>query len=186
MDKFDQLKQQWNKTEVNKSHDTPGMIDRITSRDLYTKRERLARSSCIATVMCLLAPALIPICNSLIGKTFPVWFAVIYTIFFIVMAIMQGILYKTIISIDFISMTVSQACQATLNYRQMKQNFRITGIIMGAIVIGALLYVIGNSGDTSLIIGAWTGLTIGIAIGIIQDRRQRRLINDMLDHIQST
>ncbi len=183
MDNLDKLKKQWNKTTIKRDERERDLIDRTVNRRLTSTRERIAMSQCVIVAVCLVAPALIPLCRVTGGIDFPRWFGLVYTLFFIVMAAFQCVLYYVLSNIDFMKLSVKEAVNALVKYRRLKMRLKFVSVALGAVTIGLMFYAMGDMFSVEVIAGAWVGLVIGGAIGLMLDRRDRRLISRMLDDL---
>lgn len=186
MDRLEQMKKSWGQTKIDSPASAlDNVVDEITSSKLRSTRNKIARQICRQIALCVIAPLIIPAGHLLAGIDFPAWFTVLYTTFFLVMALLHFLSYKTLTKIDLVTMNVVTACEAILRYRRQNICLRLVRLALGVVVAAALIYVFCGMGDTTLVICCWAGLVAGGIIGIMIHRRQLHHINLMLDQVKT-
>lgn len=107
-----------------------------------------------------------------------------YLLFFVIMAILQIIQIHRLKEIDLSRMSVKDALVKTLEFRRLYHRNKIAGYILSAPVLALLFNVIVSRGDDGMIAGGIIGLVVGLAIGYLLDRGNKKLIRRMADELK--
>lgn len=105
----------------------------------------------------------------------PLWIAVIYAAFGVLMSVLSFCFSSYIMRTDVINCPVVQAMKHVVHIRKYQERFRILSILLGSSVLLSMLAVMWQVSEIEIIIGFLVGLIIGLPIAIFKIRRQIRL-----------
>lgn len=125
----------------------------------------------------LLCPLLAPLCVHILYM--PIWVAVIYAAFGLLMAALMLRSYWVTRYSNFMSLPIVEALQNAIRLRRRQNMVTTIGIAGGCIVI-ATFYIYLEVG----IIGFFIGLALGLIIGIKKQLTQRELIREIEDSLR--
>ncbi len=166
-DNLEQLKDIWNRTKVD--NDRLRQANRQLSEKLAKEKagslqDAYARRVRNYSIFALMLPFISPMLCTMLNM--PVWVAVVYSLFGVFCSAVNLWLYRYVKACPLVSLPVLQAVTRATKIRYYQIRTRIACIIIGLPIIVILLAMLYNSGDAILIISAFVGLAIGLAIGI--------------------
>lgn len=167
MQDIEQLKDIWNRTKVD--NDRLRQANRQLSEQLATAKagslqDAFARRVRNYSIIALLLPLIAPMLYYVLSM--PLWVSVVYSLFGVICFAINFWLFRYIKAYRLASMPVLQAVTRATKIRYYQIRTRIACIVLGLPVIVILLALLYDSGDAAIIISAFVGLVIGLAIGI--------------------
>lgn len=171
---WQQMNQRIEKLETEKRR----LVHRIVAGRATSARQKLASSIRIAIFAGMMLPLLATLLTDVLG--FDLWIAVYYAVYGVAMAIIDIALYRSIVSVDYMSLPTVKALEGTLNMRRHLRQARFVGIVT---VLPLLFLMFYDSDDKAILTGMAIGLAIGLVIGIIKWRQQSKLLRNILDEL---
>ena len=162
------------------------MAERLAAGKATTAQHRLAstakRSICASAIIPFLAPL---ISNYL---DFPVWVAVAYALFGVIVGVANLMLYNTITRCDYMSLPLVNAIENAVKIRRQLRNTRALGLSLGSIIILSFIYCILSTFETvdnSIIYGILIGFAVGAFIGARKWIEPTRLSNEIIRELRA-
>ncbi len=175
-DNLDQLKEQWRRLSVGgqRLDDANRRItDELTRRRVSTTQQRLAKRLRKYVILGLVLPVLAPTLYYVLEC--PLWFAILYGLFGILMMVANAFLVNYIREADLISMPVADAVRRAVNIRLWQTRIRIMGIACGAALLASLFFFIADRNEPGLIFAGIIGLAVGLSVSIPRCLKNMRL-----------
>lgn len=178
---IDDLKSQWKSMELRINQlekDNKSLEMRITRDRMKGVRGKLMARYRSLIVVCMLSPSWIV----LMDRMYPHLdneVAIVYTFFFVVMALANYYMYRLIGKVDCSVMSIKEALVATTKVEETRQKVKLLGWILGLPLIIIMFDVFKEMGHPEIIYGACVGLVIGGVIGYFIERKTRRLIREL-------
>ena len=178
---IDDLKLQWKSMELRINQlekDNKSLEMRITRDRMKGVRGKLMARYRSLIVVCMLSPSWI----LLIDRMYPHLdneVAIVYTFFFVVMALANYYMYRLIGKVDCSVMSIKEALVATTKVEETRQKVKLLGWILGLPLILILFDVFNEIGHPEVIYGGFAGIVIGGVIGYFIERKTRRLIREL-------
>lgn len=116
---------------------------------------------------------------------FPVWLAVAYGAFGVIMCAANLWLAQRIKTTDYINMPVVSALCAVIGIRKRQRRIRTFGMCVALLIVCSMASEILDANDNMLVLSFAVGLAIGIVIAIIQCRHSRRLLSELQNQIRA-
>ena len=178
---IDDLKSQWKSMELRINQlekDNKSLEMRITRDRMKGVRGKLMARYRSLIVVCMLSPSWIV----LMDRMYPHLdneVAIVYTFFFVVMALANYYMYRLSGKVDCSVMSIKEALVATTKVEETRQKVKLLGWILGLPLIIIMFDVFKDMGHPEIIYGACVGLVIGGVIGYFIERKTRRLIREL-------
>lgn len=183
---FEELKQNWNKACINNEllkADNLRLARELATGRAQTARDKLAsyyrRSSVCAILLPSLAPALVIILD------LPVWLAVLYAVFGIVMGVVNYCFARYIKNCDYTSVPTVEALSIAIKIARYQRYIRSVGIFVGCILVATMFYFAIDRDDYSMVTAFIFGLVGGLIFGTIKYIRMSALVRRMKAELQS-
>lgn len=178
---IDGLKSQWKLMELRINQlekDNRSLEMRITRDRMKGVRGKLMARYRSLIVVCMLSPSWIV----LMDRMYPHLdneVAIVYTFFFVVMALANYYIYRLIGKVDCSVMSIKEALVATAKVEDIRQKVKLLGWILAVPLVLILFDVFKEIGHPEVIYGGFAGLVIGGVVGYFIDRKTRRLIREL-------
>lgn len=177
---LDNLKSAWQNLNVRvdrleeENRRTTEALCRNRAKSAQTKlAESYKRTSYVGLVCLLLAPLCVKV------LFLPVWVAVIYGAFGIVMGAILLRSYWVTRYTNFMSLPIVDALKEAVKMRRRQNAVTTIGIVLGCLLLGTF-YAYLEVG----IYGFYVGLVVGLFIGIKKQLTQRQLIREIEDSLR--
>lgn len=155
----------------------------LASGRVNSSLRRLRNEYIAVTAIAVILPFLAPTLVYVLGM--PVWCAVVYALFGVVMVIVNGAFARWLDSLDLMSMSVRQALGCTDTLLSRQRTVRYIGIVGGCVVIGSIAFCAADFADGYILVGFGVGLIIGLIIGYIKHLHMKRLARSIRDELAS-
>lgn len=178
---IDDLRSQWKSMElrINQLEKDNKLLEmRITRDRMKGVRGKLMARYRSLIVVCMLSPSWI----LLIDRMYPHLdneVAIVYTFFFVVMALANYYMYRLIGKVDCSVMSIKEALIATTKVEDTRQKVKLLGWILGVPLIIIMFDVFKEMGHPEVLYGAYVGILIGASVGYLVERKTRRLIREL-------
>lgn len=177
---LEKLKNTWKQLDgriARLEAETLATAQRVVSEKVMGSQQRLVRSLRTNALLGLTMPFL----GVLMLKVLicPVWIAVVYGLFGIVMAAIGFSFAGYIRKVDFLGIPVVEALAMADRIARMRRDILILSVSMGIVVVGLLMYACYLTGIIESIWGCVAGVIIGGIAGIIKLRHQNSLIRSI-------
>ena len=140
-------------------------------------RKKLQTRYFALIVLCVVSPVWILLMNEMYYIDTEV--LIIYTFFFVVMAVVNSYIYNLIGKVDCSSMTIKEALMAITKVEETRRRGQLLGWILAVPLVIILYRVFSEMGHPEVLYGASVGLVIGGIYGYIFDRQTRQLIKEL-------
>lgn len=183
---FDTLKNKWQSLTVDPEtleRDTRRIATELSLGKITGAQQRLARYHRSSGLKGLFLPFLSYFLVA--SLQFPIWLAVAYGAFGIIMCCANLWLARKVSGANYINMPVVTALCSVIRLRSLQRRIRTFGICTGLLIICSMASEILDANDTMLIVSFGIGLAGGLVIAIFQYRRSRRLISDLQNQIKA-
>lgn len=181
-----QLKTVWQQTQVRPeliSEDAERMARLAAAGRAQTATQKLAKYSrksfYISCTLPLLAPSLVVILG------LPLWVAIAYGAFGIVMAIVNYLHSQYLKSIDIASLPLVPALVIAQTIRRRTLRIQVYGMMAAFALIATMLVSALDISSTATLWGFGIGLIVGLFIATIKLRRSWRLIRTIQQELRS-
>ena len=178
---IDELKSQWKSMELRINQlekDNKSLEMRITRDRMKGVRGKLMARYRSLIVVCMLSPSWVV----LMDKMYPHLdneVAIVYTFFFVVMALANYYMCRLIGKVDCSVMSIKEALMAVTKVEETRQRVKLLGWILGVPLVLILFDVFKEIGHPEVIYGGFVGLVIGGVVGYFIERKTRRLIREL-------
>ena len=178
---IDGLKSQWKLMELRINQlekDNRSLEMRITRDRMKGVRGKLMARYRSLIVVCMLSPSWIV----LMDRMYPHLdneVAIVYTFFFVVMALANYYMFRLIAKIDCSVMSIKEALIVTTKVEDTRQKVKLLGWILGVPLIIMMFDVFKEMGHPEVLYGAYVGILIGASVGYLVERKTRRLIREL-------
>lgn len=172
---LDQLRAAWSDVETPPPFRlTPRGGARMTSR-----RDRLRRSYTVQLIICIVMAAIsVP---NMLAISLPLWIGVAMSAFFCLMAVMVFLERSEVEELDFGMLTPARLLGHLERLERLRSIHIITGCITGLPLLVVLLRHFAD--DTALLAGGCAGAIVGATIGLLNNRRNRRIIRSIREEL---
>lgn len=177
---LDGLKSQWKSMELRINQlekDNKSLEMRITRDRMKGVREKLMARYRAIIMVCIFSPIWMLMMNELYQVDVEV--SIVYTFFFLVMALANYYMYRLIGKVDCSTMSIKEALMTTVKVEETRQRVKLLGWILGLPLILIMLDVFKEMGHPEVIYGACAGLVIGGVVGYFIERKTGRLIREL-------
>lgn len=182
---LEEYKKSWKHARLDTSSleaDNRAMARRLATGKAMTTKQSLGRHYLFSFIVSLMLPVLSPV---LVIIGFPMWVAVIYGIFGIIMAVMSGSFYIYIRHIDYYSLPTVEALKNVLALSKWTTVMSISGFSMAFAVCCSMLWASLEGMHDQIFYGLVFGLVIGAMIGYLRFRNRNRLVKKLRYELQS-
>lgn len=107
------------------------------------------------------------------------WFQAAYVAFFAVMAVLYYLQYRSLGRVDLVEADVRTALSGVYRFRMLRRRSILIGYILAVPLLVWLFHIIYATGYRPFVAGAWSGLAVGLVIGLYQDFQLRKLLREM-------
>lgn len=183
---FDSLKNKWQSLSVDSEtleRDNRRIAAELARGKTAGAQQRLARYHRNLGLKGLILPLLSYFLISTLH--FPIWLAVVYGAFGVIMCFANLWLARTVAGSDYINMPVVSALRAVIRIRTFQRRIRTFGISSCFLIICSMASEILNANDNMLHLSFFVGILIGIIVAIAQCRHSRRLVADLQNQIKA-
>lgn len=177
---IDELKKQWKSMELRIDQlekDNKRLLSCISNDKVWGVRKKLQTRYFALIVLCVVSPVWILLMNEMYYIDTEV--LIIYTFFFVVMAVVNSYIYNLIGKVDCSSMTIKEALMAITKVEETRRRGQLLGWILAVPLVIILFRVFSEMGHPEVLYGASVGLVIGGIYGYIFDRQTRQLIKEL-------
>lgn len=177
---IDELKKQWKSMELRIDQlekDNKRLLSCISNDKVCGVRKKLQTRYFALIVLCVVSPVWILLMNEMYYIDTEV--LIIYTFFFVVMAVVNSYIYNLIGKVDCSSMTIKEALMAITKVEETRRRGQLLGWILAVPLVIILFRVFSEMGHPEVLYGASVGLVIGGIYGYIFDRQTRQLIKEL-------
>lgn len=177
---IDELKSQWKSMELRIDRlekDNKQLLSRISSDRMKGVRGKLMARYRSIIMVCVLSPSWIVLMDRMLSLDDEIF--IIYTFFFLVMALANYYLYRLIGKVDCSVMSIKEALVATAKVEDTRQKVKLLGWILAVPLMIIMFDVFQEIGHPEVIYGACAGLVIGGLVGYLVERKTRRLIREL-------
>lgn len=177
---IDELKKQWKSMELRIDQlekDNKRLLSCISNDKVWGVRKKLQTRYFALIVLCVVSPVWILLMNEMYYIDTEV--LIIYTFFFVVMAVVNSYIYNLIGKVDCSSMTIKEALMAITKVEETRRRGQLLGWILVVPLVIILFRVFSEMGHPEVLYGASVGLVIGGIYGYIFDRQTRQLIKEL-------
>lgn len=182
---LDELKNKWQSINIRTEaleQDTKRLASNLASGRVTNATTELVKYYRSSGIYGLCLPALAPMI--VIILQFPIWIAIIYALMGIIMTILNFRFANDISKFDFINQPVVTAMAATMRLRSRQRKIRLTGIVLGLVVLSSMVSEMLGPDDEMLIIGMLCGLAIGVPTAVYKDRRAMKLSKHIQEELR--
>ncbi len=183
---LEELKNKWQSLSIKVEHleaTNRRLAKELCSRRASGVQHRLARSyrwmSMWGLLCVLFAPALYCVIH------LPLWLAVIYGLFGLVMAGAYMYFSSYINRCNYISLPMVEAVEHALRIRQLQRQLLLFGICCGLVVIVPFMTLVYQMDSHAAFYGACIGGIVGGIIGIVKEVRFFRMSRQLLAELRS-
>ncbi len=178
------LKDKWQRIAVKTDALEDG--NRRLAQELASGRIRTAQRSLVdfyikAGIIGLCVVALSPMIVTVLE--FPIWVAVVYGVFGLIMSILNFCFSRRIARTSYISLPVVEALSLAVALRKKQKQLRAIGISFGLVVLLSLAVPAFDVSNDAVYIGFLSGLAIGIPLAIVKNRRATRLARKLQEEL---
>ena len=177
---IDELKSQWKSMELHINRlekENKQLLSRISGDRMKGVRGKLMARYRSIIVVCVLSPSWIILMDRMLCLDDEIF--IVYTFFFLVMALANYYMYRLIAKIDCSVMSIKEALMATTKVEETRQKVKLLGWILGLPLIIIMFDVFKEMGHPEIIYGACVGLVIGGVVGYFVERKTRRLVREL-------
>lgn len=177
---IDELKKQWKSMELRIDQlekDNKRLLSCISNDKVWGVRKKLQTRYFALIVLCVVSPVWILLMNEMYYIDTEV--LIIYTFFFVVMAVVNSYIYNLIGKVDCSSMTIKEALMVITKVEETRRRGQLLGWILAVPLVIILFRVFSEMGHPEVLYGASVGLVIGGIYGYIFDRQTRQLIKEL-------
>lgn len=177
---IDELKSQWKSMELRIDRlekDNKNLLSRISNERVKSVREKLLARYRAIIMVCIFSPLWIVMMDKVWNLDNEI--LIVYTFFFMVMALANYYMYQLIGKVDCSKLTIKEALIAVTKVEETRQKVKLLGWIFGLPLIIIMFDVFKKMGHPEIIYGACVGLVIGGVVGYLVERKTRRLIREL-------
>lgn len=183
---LDEFKEKWktvnlrlDKLEENNER----LAARLATSRATTAQQKLARTYFLTGIVAFLLPVMSPSLVSVLDL--PVWVAVVYAVFGVVMGIANICISKYISRCDYLSMPVVEALRHAVKIQQIQRTGRLAAIIVSVLIISLLGFHLLSHEDPYITVSFVIGLVTGLALGIVKCLKMLRLAKQIQQELRS-
>lgn len=177
---IDELKSQWKSMELRIDHlekDNKQLLSRISGDRMKGVRGKLMARYRSIIMVCVLSPSWVVLMDKIWNLDNEI--LIIYTFFFVVMALANYYMYRLIGKVDCSVMSIKEALVATAKVEDTRQKVKLLGWILAVPLMIIVFDVFEEMGHPEVIYGACAGLIMGGVVGYFVERKTRRLIREL-------
>lgn len=177
---IDELKSQWKSMELRIDHlekDNKQLLSRISGDRMKGVRGKLMARYRSIIMVCVLSPSWVVLMDKIWNLDNEI--LIIYTFFFVVMALANYYMYRLIGKVDCSVMSIKEALVATAKVEDTRQKVKLLGWILAVPLMIIMFDVFEEMGHPEVIYGACAGLIMGGVVGYFVERKTRRLIREL-------
>ena len=177
---IDELKSQWKSMELRIDHlekDNKQLLSRISGDRMKRVRGKLMARYRSIIMVCVLSPSWVVLMDKIWNLDNEI--LIIYTFFFVVMALANYYMYRLIGKVDCSVMSIKEALVATAKVEDTRQKVKLLGWILAVPLMIIMFDVFEEMGHPEVIYGACAGLIMGGVVGYFVERKTRRLIREL-------
>ena len=177
---IDELKSQWKSMELRIDRlekDNKNLLSCISNERVKSVREKLLARYRAIIMVCIFSPLWIVMMDKVWNLDNEI--LIVYTFFFMVMALANYYMYQLIGKVDCSKLTIKEALIAVTKVEETRQKVKLLGWIFGLPLIIIMFDVFKEMGHPEIIYGACVGLVIGGVVGYLVERKTRRLIREL-------
>ena len=177
---IDELKSQWKSMELRIDHlekDNKQLLSRIRGDRMKGVRGKLMARYRSIIMVCVLSPSWVVLMDKIWNLDNEI--LIIYTFFFVVMALANYYMYRLIGKVDCSVMSIKEALVATAKVEDTRQKVKLLGWILAVPLMIIMFDVFEEMGHPEVIYGACAGLIMGGVVGYFVERKTRRLIREL-------
>lgn len=182
---LEQLRRAWQSTQVDNrrlAEENRRLLRSLASGRITGSQRKLRNDYIRVAILGLLLPILAPSLVYILAL--PLWCAVVYALFGIFMATLNGLFAFWIDDLDLMSMPVTEALSRAVDILRRQRQLHMCGIICGGAVVGSIAVCAIDVAEYYMIVGFIVGLGVGLVIGLLKYRRQRRLARSIRDELR--
>jgi len=183
---LEELKQNWHKVQLNielLKEDNRRLARQLATGRAQTACDKLAsyylRSAFGAMLLPVISPILVTILNM------PVWLAVCYALFGIIMGVISILFYRHIRHCDYTSLSIVDALSTAVKIAHYQRYIRTFGIIVGGSLAVTMFYLAIDMSAYHIVKGFIVGFIVGSIFGVIKYLRMSALVRQMKNELQS-
>lgn len=159
------------------------MARRLCAERATGMQQRLASSYRRISVVGFLLPLLAPLL--VIELELGIWLGIVYAVYGIAIGVADLIFARYISKSDYISQPIVDAVAHAVRIRMWQRRLLLFGIAGGVPVLVLLFMSIIDDGNGSGLLGAIAGGIIGLAIGVVKERKYFKMSRQILAELRS-
>ena len=172
---LEDLKKGWREIDehLDRMDENNDMAQKVVREHIVSVRERLKYRFRMMTLLCLMAPGVI---NLLFQEMngISLWTRAAFVIFFIVMAIHKGFLWRGLAKTDYKWMTSKEALISTFKLEKFQKAGILIGFPIALVVVALFMLDLYRAQEMYAFYGACCGMVIGFFAGMRVQRRIRK------------
>lgn len=180
---LEELKKNWNIMEERLSklemQQRQSLNKKISSKVQQVRQRILRHFILLACIM----PVLMWIISCHEGYSFSLLTWILMFLFVIIILARQITWSVLLKKIDCLSLTVREACLAESRFRMSFKAGIAISILSGIPLLASMIWDMSRFGDRSMMMGAWAGLALGLAVGLRKFLRAWRGIKELREVI---
>lgn len=183
---LEQMRHNWQKAKLNSGlleADNRKLAEKLATGRIATAHTKLLRVYRLSAISAAALPVLSPLLVKVLG--FPVWTAVAYALFGLVMCILNIAFALFIKRSDVISRPIVEALTSAVKIASYQRYLRAFSLSTGSALIITMFVNALDHSEYHLVIAFVIGLVIGGALGVIKFRRMSALTHQMQDELRS-
>lgn len=183
---IDNLKSAWQSLSIQSpdtAFDSRAIGRRMAKVNPEGTQRRLADFYIKSGIFSLCVLALAPMIYTMID--FPLWVAVVYGLFGLILAILNFSFSRYVMKYDYISAPVVTSLSRVIELRKRQRCLRIFGIVCGIGVLGSLFAYAVAPDNEPILYGMLFGLAIGLPAGIVRWRKELEITRRMQREVRS-
>lgn len=182
---IDQIKEQWKRIDTRTD-----LVDQLNHDILSCKRykrrlsltDKLRRRYLFSLIVCCVAPLLMLPLSHFIDIPLPLFIA--YPAFFVVMGVLNLILYLKLGRISVTDLSVKDALVKATRFSVLRRRIECLGVLMALPLVVYLMWIFRLAGNEGLYYGGWIGAALGVAVGLAIEIRTSRDIRRLKDELR--
>lgn len=180
---FDKLRRAWQESRIPiDPADTRRVADEVARGKARSAQQKLLLYYRYSLIDALLVPCLAPMLVFVVNL--PVWMAVLYGAFGILMGVINYLLYRYIAKSDFTSLPVLLAVERALRIKQWQTRIRALGITLAVSLLTTMAVELFDH-DHYVMVGFVVGLVAGIAVGLKKYLTMRHATDDLIRQVRA-
>lgn len=180
---FDKLRRAWQESRIPiDPADTRWVADEVARGNARSAQQKLLLYYRYSLIDALLVPCLAPMLVYVVNL--PVWMAVLYGAFGILMGVINYLLYRYIGKSDFTVLPVMLAVERALRIKQWQTRIRALGITLAVSLLTTMAVELFDH-DHYVMLGFAVGLVAGIAVGLKKYLSMRHATDDLIRQVRA-